>query len=291
MKNSKMAKHFSVLMIILAVALGCKFLSANKAGETTEEPKTNKVRQINEKTKITKEVLQQRLIAKGIKIATENRNDKPNPLTLQLKFENDNKSYKLNSESYKSFEAAATKLKEIFKMREAEGVFIEGTNDVYKKITLPAYQTYVDEYNSKNIYVEDFEKLVDDLQKEGFDQIEITLNEENAPKEINIKKDKSEIKSDGVKTISGGVVNGKATNLVKPAYPAAAKAVHASGAVNVEVTIDENGDVISASAVSGHSLLRSSAEQAARASKFAPTKLGGETVRVAGIVVYNFTPE
>ncbi len=35
------------------------------------------------------------------------------------------------------------------------------------------------------------------------------------------------------KTISGGVLNGKATNLVKPSYPAAAKAVRASGAVNV----------------------------------------------------------
>ena len=58
------------------------------------------------------------------------------------------------------------------------------------------------------------------------------------------------------KTISGGVVNSKATQLVKPPYPAAAKAVNASGAVNVQVTIDENGNVISAAALSGHPLLR-----------------------------------
>ncbi len=64
-----------------------------------------------------------------------------------------------------------------------------------------------------------------------------------------------------VKTISGGVVNGKARNLAVPAYPAAAKAVDASGAVNVQVTIDENGDVVSANAVSGHPLLRAAAEQ------------------------------
>jgi TonB family protein len=90
------------------------------------------------------------------------------------------------------------------------------------------------------------------------------------------------------KVISGGVVNGKATSLPKPAFPAAAKAVRASGAVNVQVTIDENGDVISASAVSGHPLLRASAVQAAQQAKFAPTRLQGQPVKVTGVIVYNF---
>ncbi len=93
------------------------------------------------------------------------------------------------------------------------------------------------------------------------------------------------------KTVSGGVLNGKATNLVQPAYPPAAKAVRASGAVNVQVTVDEKGDVISANAVSGHPLLRSSAAQAARSSKFSPTLLSGKPVKVTGVIVYNFTPE
>jgi periplasmic protein TonB len=70
--------------------------------------------------------------------------------------------------------------------------------------------------------------------------------------------------------------------LVKPPYPPAAKAVRASGAVNVQVTIDENGNVISASAVSGHALLRGAAESAARASKFSPTMLSGQKVKVTG---------
>ncbi|MBK8810819.1 MAG: TonB family protein [Acidobacteria bacterium] len=90
--------------------------------------------------------------------------------------------------------------------------------------------------------------------------------------------------------ISGGVVNGKATNLVKPPYPAAARAVRASGAVNVQVTIDENGNVISASAVSGHPLLRAAAASAARSSKFSPTLLSGQPVKVTGVIVYNFQP-
>lgn len=91
------------------------------------------------------------------------------------------------------------------------------------------------------------------------------------------------------KSISAGVVNGKALNLPKPAYPAAAKAVRAQGAVNVQVIIDEEGNVISATAVSGHPLLRSAAVSAAREAKFSPTKLEGRPVRVTGVIVYNFT--
>ncbi|MCA1624766.1 MAG: energy transducer TonB [Acidobacteria bacterium] len=92
------------------------------------------------------------------------------------------------------------------------------------------------------------------------------------------------------KTISGGVVNGKATSLPKPPYPPAARAVRASGAVNVQVKIDENGNVVSASAVSGHPLLRAAATAAARSAKFAPTKLSGQPVSVTGVIVYNFVP-
>jgi TonB family protein len=88
--------------------------------------------------------------------------------------------------------------------------------------------------------------------------------------------------------VSGGVLNSKATNLVTPQYPAAAKAVRASGTVNVQVTVDENGNVISASAVNGHPLLRQAAEQAARASKFKPNMIDGKTVKMTGVVVYNF---
>lgn len=90
------------------------------------------------------------------------------------------------------------------------------------------------------------------------------------------------------KTISGGVVNGKARLLAKPVFPPAARAVRAEGAVSVQVVIDEQGDVVSATAVSGHPLLRQAAEQAAQASKFSPTKLQGQAVRVTGIIVYNF---
>lgn len=117
---------------------------------------------------------------------------------------------------------------------------------------------------------------------------------QNKLRKLTVKTDDAEKKTDPTgtgSTVSGGVVNGKAISLVKPAYPAAAKAVRASGTVNVQVTIDENGNVIAASAVSGHPLLRSSAEAAARASKFSPTKVDGKPVKVTGVLVYNFTAQ
>jgi TonB family protein len=92
------------------------------------------------------------------------------------------------------------------------------------------------------------------------------------------------------KTVSGGVLNGKATSLPKPAYPAAAKAVRAGGSVSVQVLISESGSVISASAVSGHPLLRAAAESAARGARFSPTLLSGQAVKVSGVITYNFVP-
>ena len=103
----------------------------------------------------------------------------------------------------------------------------------------------------------------------------------NSP-EIPIKAEES------VKTISGGVINGKATSLPKPAFPSAARAVKASGAVSIQVVVDESGNIISASAVSGHPLLRQAAEQAAKNAKFAPTMLSGQAVKVVGLITYNF---
>jgi periplasmic protein TonB len=91
--------------------------------------------------------------------------------------------------------------------------------------------------------------------------------------------------------ISGGVLNGKAVRLVQPPYPPIARSAHASGQVRVQITIDENGNVISAHAVSGHPLLQAAAVGAARSSKFTPTKLSGQPVKVTGVIIYNFVAQ
>lgn len=88
--------------------------------------------------------------------------------------------------------------------------------------------------------------------------------------------------------ISGGVLNGKALVLEKPIYPAIARQAHASGTVVVQVTIGEEGNIISARAVSGHPLLQAVCVDAARKSKFSTTTIAGQPVRVTGVIAYNF---
>ncbi|HEV7475634.1 MAG TPA: energy transducer TonB [Pyrinomonadaceae bacterium] len=91
--------------------------------------------------------------------------------------------------------------------------------------------------------------------------------------------------------ITGGVLNGKATSLPIPAYPSIAKAARAGGNVTVEVTVDEEGNVVTARAVSGHPLLQAASVEAARNAKFSPTKLSGQAVKVQGVLVYTFSGE
>ena len=87
---------------------------------------------------------------------------------------------------------------------------------------------------------------------------------------------------------SEGVINGKATYLPNPAFPAPAKLVGAYGIVNVQVTIDEDGKVISSKAVTGHPLLRGTAESAAWKARFSTTYLSKVPVKVTGVIVFNF---
>ena len=91
--------------------------------------------------------------------------------------------------------------------------------------------------------------------------------------------------------IRGGVLNGSATILPQPVYPLIARQANASGAVNVEIMIDEGGNVMAAHAVSGHPLLQAAAVTAARQATFKPTRLNGEPVRVTGLLVYNFVAQ
>ena len=88
--------------------------------------------------------------------------------------------------------------------------------------------------------------------------------------------------------ITRSVINGRAIRLVQPAYPATARAAHASGTVEVMVIIDLEGNVAAAETLEGHPLLRPAAIKAARESKFTPTQLEGKPVLVLGVIIYNF---
>jgi TonB family protein len=92
------------------------------------------------------------------------------------------------------------------------------------------------------------------------------------------------------KTISGGILNGKAVLLPKPEYPADTRRAGITGTVKIQVLIDETGMVISATAVSGPESpsLRQVCEAAAMKATFSPTLLSGQPVKVSGVISYNF---
>jgi tetratricopeptide (TPR) repeat protein len=96
---------------------------------------------------------------------------------------------------------------------------------------------------------------------------------------------------DKVKPVRGGVINGRAISLPKPAYPSTARGAHVSGTVAVQVMIDETGKVIFACAISGHPLLQPASEYAAMSARFTPTSLEGKPVKVTGVIVYNFVAQ
>lgn len=90
------------------------------------------------------------------------------------------------------------------------------------------------------------------------------------------------------KPVELGVLNSKAVDLPKPQYSEEAKRIRASGKVTVRVVVDENGKVVSAMAVDGPLPLREAAEEAARKAVFKPTIQGGITVKVSGVITYDF---
>ncbi len=87
----------------------------------------------------------------------------------------------------------------------------------------------------------------------------------------------------------GKLASANATKMVTPIYSAMAQTTNVEGKVMVEVELDDKGNVVSAKAVSGHQLLRGSAEEAARRSKFKPAMFGSQPIKAIGTITYNFT--
>lgn len=91
-----------------------------------------------------------------------------------------------------------------------------------------------------------------------------------------------------IKKLSSEVLSGKAYHKPAPPYPELARKAGASGPVAVQILVDEQGRVVSAEATGGHPLLRQAAMRAAFQARFTPTTLGGQPVKVTGVITYNF---
>lgn len=97
--------------------------------------------------------------------------------------------------------------------------------------------------------------------------------------------------SEANRATEGGMLNSKAIDLPKANYPAEAKQAHISGQVQVQVLVDESGKVVSAEALFGPESLRASAVEAAKRARFKPTVVDGVTVKVSGILTYDFVAQ
>ncbi len=85
-----------------------------------------------------------------------------------------------------------------------------------------------------------------------------------------------------------GALNRFATRLAIPVYPNVERQRSTEGLVTVEVSLDEEGKVVSAKAISGPRGLRQAAEDAVRKSKFNPVKVGDKPVKASGFINFNF---
>ncbi len=87
--------------------------------------------------------------------------------------------------------------------------------------------------------------------------------------------------------ISTGSLSGRESKRVTPNYPPAAKTHNVTGTVRVFAIVDENGKVWVTNS-EGPMLLRTAAEEAARAWTFPPSTSGGKAVRFAGYLDFEF---
>jgi TonB family protein len=85
-----------------------------------------------------------------------------------------------------------------------------------------------------------------------------------------------------------GVLNMKILNDVLPAYPQKAKDKNIQGRVEVQLLINEDGEVIFANPLSGPEELWAECVKAAVAARFKPTTLSGEPVKITGRVIFDF---
>jgi outer membrane biosynthesis protein TonB len=95
-----------------------------------------------------------------------------------------------------------------------------------------------------------------------------------------------------IKCVETGIVNNKAISLPKPRF---ANLSHLNTdkdiIVAVQITVDMDGKVKYAKALTGHPLLRPACEMSARRAKFAPILIQGSPILVKALLVYKFKPD
>lgn len=85
-----------------------------------------------------------------------------------------------------------------------------------------------------------------------------------------------------------GVLNMKILNDPLPSYPQKAKDKNIHGRVEVQLLINEDGEVIFANPLTGPEELWAESVRAAVTALFKPSTLGGKPVKITGRVIFDF---
>ncbi len=88
--------------------------------------------------------------------------------------------------------------------------------------------------------------------------------------------------------IFSGILNGKVESEVIPSYPQKAKDKRVEGTVEVQLLVNEEGEVIFANPLSGPEQLWAEAVKAAVAVRFPPSTLRDKPVKITGRIIYDF---
>ncbi len=88
--------------------------------------------------------------------------------------------------------------------------------------------------------------------------------------------------------ISQGVATGLITSKVQPSYPEEARTARIQGSVALNAVINQTGDIVSVTLVSGHPLLAPAALEAVKQWKYRPYLLNGKPVAVETQITVNF---
>ncbi len=132
--------------------------------------------------------------------------------------------------------------------------------------------------------------------KNALSRVQATLPKPVQPtpqnKEVPVKQEvtaeKTVVTSNPNEPTNFGALNRFAAKLSIPVYPEIERQRSTEGLVTVEITLDEEGKVMSAKATSGPRGLRSSAEDAVRRSKFKPVIVGDKAIKATGFINFNF---
>lgn len=88
--------------------------------------------------------------------------------------------------------------------------------------------------------------------------------------------------------IIAGILNMMALSEILPTYPQKAKDKKIEGRVEVQLLVNEDGEVIFANPLSGPEELWAESVRAAVGARFNPTTLSGEPVKITGRIVYEY---